>query len=197
LWEGCGVLFKYFRQYISLIVDSKEPSKSSTDVTLSSRTDQAWPIRADKKCNGDFSPDVRNASVSTQFEGDALMVEENRSAIAARYPLPGPPVISLAKLARVFGGVGEARKSRVVLLRVAGIVAVIALALGACSARLALTEDEQYARADALILAWESFESMRRACLVSGGTISITRTVTRIGTRPHRSEYRLARCVRL
>lgn len=125
------------------------------------------------------------------------MVENKRLAIAAPYPLPGLPAILHDKVARVRGCIGEGRKSNGLSLLAPGIVAAIALALGACSARAVLTEDELYMRADALILARESFEYMRRACSKAGGVMSITRTATNINSRPSLSEYRLARCVRM
>jgi len=125
------------------------------------------------------------------------MVEENRLVIPARYPHPGRPVILHNKTARNSDRFGAVRTSRLISVLMLGFIVATILALGACSSNVVLTEDQQYARADALILARESFQSLQRACSASGGVISVNRTVTRIKREPGFSEYKLARCVRL
>ncbi len=59
-----------------------------------------------------------------------------------------------------------------------------------------LTEEEQYMREDALILARERYELRLQACNAEGGVMMINTGGQKLRKRFTRHDYKLAQCVR-
>ena len=73
------------------------------------------------------------------------------------------------------------------------IMTVVFLLLASCAT---LTEEEQYAREDALILAREVYEVREQACNEVGGAMIINAGGQKLRKRITRQDYRSAICVR-
>lgn len=68
------------------------------------------------------------------------------------------------------------------------------LVLASCAT---LSEEEQYARADALVLAKEHYEAREQACYEVGGAMMINTGGQKLRKRFTRHDYKFAKCVRL
>ena len=78
-------------------------------------------------------------------------------------------------------------------MKALSIIAVVYLLLVSCTT---LTEDELYAREDALILARERYEARQQACHEAGGAMMIKAGGGMLRKRFTRHDYKLAQCVR-
>ncbi len=90
------------------------------------------------------------------------------------------------------------RLSRSVGISVASLtalsaVAVVFLLMASCTT---LTEEVQYAREDALILATERYEVRRRECRKAGGVMIIDTHATKLKKQVTRHEYKFSKCAR-
>jgi hypothetical protein len=74
------------------------------------------------------------------------------------------------------------------------VIAVVFLLLASCAV---LTEEQQYAREDALILARERYEVRQQACNEAGGVMFINTGGQKLRKRVTRHDYKSAVCVRL
>ena len=74
------------------------------------------------------------------------------------------------------------------------VIAVVFLLLASCAT---LTEEQQYAREDALILARERYEVTLQACNEAGGVMRIDAGGQKLRKRFTRHDYKLAECARL
>lgn len=68
------------------------------------------------------------------------------------------------------------------------------LVLASCTT---LSEEKQYARADALVLAKEHYEARAQACYEVGGAMMINTGGQKLRKRFTRHDYKFAKCVRL
>ncbi len=78
-------------------------------------------------------------------------------------------------------------------MKALSIIAVVFLLLASCAT---FTEEEQYAREDALILARERYEARQQACHEAGGAMMINAGGQKLRKRFTRHDYKLAQCVR-